>query len=138
MKTTLLIFLLILSLNASQEEHKRKIPSHIVDAKEYILVDSKKAFFILGSHKVGTMKEYFAFIKKEDAEEHVKKYGGCVVDYDTYAKMDDKEVEEYVKEHGIVAEKEKSAKAVDANNTADTNTTESDIYNKENMQKYKF
>lgn len=132
MKTLLLIFLLTLSLIASQKEHVRKIPSYIIDAKSMVLVDAKKAFFILGSQKYGTMKENFAFGKKEDAQEYVKRRGGCVVDYETYINMTDEEIKEYVKEHGIVIEKKELKKKID------TNTTNSDIYNKENMKKYKF
>jgi len=84
---------------------EREIPSYIVDAKNYSLVDAKKAFFIIGSSKYGIMKENFAFSYKKDAEEYVKKRGGCVIDYKTYINMDDKAVDEYVKKHGIKIEK---------------------------------
>jgi len=131
MKTLLLIFLLVLSLIASEED-ARKMPSYVIDTKSMSLIDSKKAFFIIGSRKYGTMKENFAFAKKEDAERYVKKNGGSVVDYNTYIKMDDKAVNEYVKKHGITIEKKVTKKKTDVNNT------NSDIYNKENMKKYKF
>ena len=136
MKTLLLIFLLTLSLIASQKEHVRKIPGYMIDEKNYGLIDSKKAFFVIGSPKYGTMKENFAFAKKEDAQEYVKKRGGCVVNYEEYINMTDEDVEEYVKKHGIVIEKKED------NNTTktkvDINNTGSDIYNKENLKKYKF
>ena len=140
MKTALLIFLLALSLIASQKENARKIPSYIIDAKNYGLLDAKQAFFVIGSPKYGTMKENFAFVKKEDADEYVKKHGGCVVDYKTYVKMDDKAVDEYVKKHGVVLKKKEIKEKIDTNTTKtiEKNTPKSDIYNKENMKKYKF
>lgn len=83
MKTLLLTFLMVLSLIASEKEEIK----YIVDAKNYGLVAAKDAFYVIDSHKYGTMQEYFAFAKEEDANDHVKKYGGKVVDYETYQKL---------------------------------------------------
>ncbi|HEY9203659.1 MAG TPA: nitrous oxide reductase accessory protein NosL [Sulfurimonas sp.] len=83
MKTLLLIFLMVISLIASEKEEIK----YIVDAKNYGLVAAKDAFYVIDSHKYGTMQEYFAFAKEEDATDHVKKYGGKVVDYETYQKL---------------------------------------------------
>jgi len=92
MKTLLLIFLTTISLIASQEESAQTQSTteeikYIVDAKNYGLVAAKDAFYVIDSHKYGTMQEYFAFAKEEDANDHVKKYGGKVVDYETYQKI---------------------------------------------------
>ena len=98
---------------------------------------SKNAFFVLGNPKHGTMKKNFGFANKKGAEEYIKKNGGCVVDYATYVKMTDEDIEEYVKEHGV--EREVIIKPIkDTNVTVDKNGTNSDMYNKENMKKYKF
>jgi len=83
MKTLLLTFLMVISLIASEKEEMK----YIVDAKNYGLVAAKDAFYVIDSHKYGTMQEYFAFAKEEDANDHVKKYGGKVVDYETYQKL---------------------------------------------------
>ncbi len=84
MKTMILLFLLSISLIASQ----RQMPKYVVDAKNYGLVESTKAFYIIGSKKYGIMKESFAFSKEKDAQDYVEKNGGSVVDYDTYIEMD--------------------------------------------------
>lgn len=92
MKTLLLPFLIAISLVASQQEStptqsvKEEI-KYIVDAKNYGLVAAKDAFYVIDSHKYGTMQEYFAFANEEDANDHVEKYGGKVVDYETYQKL---------------------------------------------------
>jgi nitrous oxide reductase accessory protein NosL len=93
-KTILLIFLLSISLIALDKEvpkvqNTKQELSYIIDAKNYGLIDAKKAFFVVNSHKYGTMQDYFAFAEEKDAKEHVEKYGGSVVDYETYMKFDD-------------------------------------------------
>ncbi|MFA5233075.1 MAG: nitrous oxide reductase accessory protein NosL [Sulfurimonas sp.] len=94
MKTILLLFLLSISLIALEKEvpkpqNAKQELSYIIDAKNYGLIDAKKAFFVINSHKYGTMQDYFAFAEEKDAKEHVQKYGGAVVDYETYMKLDD-------------------------------------------------
>ncbi|OHD97288.1 MAG: hypothetical protein A3E21_07085 [Sulfurimonas sp. RIFCSPHIGHO2_12_FULL_36_9] len=95
MKTTLLIFLIALSLIASEKkdivtkDSLVKKPTYIIDAKNYGLIDAKNAFFVINSHKYGTMQESFAFAEEKDAKEHVEKYGGSVVNYETYIKLDE-------------------------------------------------
>ncbi|MDQ1264404.1 MAG: hypothetical protein QG559_1405 [Campylobacterota bacterium] len=86
MKTLIFLLLIGISLIASEQ---KEVPSYIIDAKNYNLIDSKKAFFIINSRKYGTMQDHFAFAKEEDAKEHVEKYGGSVVDYETYIKSQD-------------------------------------------------
>jgi len=51
--------------------------------------------------------------------------------------MTDEDIEEYVKEHGVKREVIKEHMK-DTNVTVDKNSTNLDIYNKKNMQKYKF
>ncbi|MCF6308914.1 MAG: nitrous oxide reductase accessory protein NosL [Sulfurimonas sp.] len=133
MKTILLIILLTLSLSAFE----RKIPSYIIDVTTIKLIGSKTAFYVIGNEQHGTMKKNFGFAAKKTAQKYVERNGGCVVDYATYVKMTDEDIEEYVKENGIVIVVEKKTPA-DANVTVDTNATDADIYNKKNMQKYKF
>jgi len=93
MKTLLLTFLIAISLIASEKEAaptqsiKEEI-KYIIDAKNYGLVAAKDAYYVIDSHKYGTMQEYFAFANEEDANDHVKKYGGKVVDYETYKKIE--------------------------------------------------
>ena len=94
MKTVLLIFLLSISLIAAEKEAPKKQNakqelSYIIDAKNYGLINAKKAFFVINSHKYGTMQDYFAFAEEKDAKEYVEKYGGSVVDYETYIKLDE-------------------------------------------------
>ncbi|MDD3506140.1 MAG: nitrous oxide reductase accessory protein NosL [Sulfurimonas sp.] len=93
MKTILFICLVVVSLISSeiqggtQTQIEQEEVKYIIDAKNYGLVDAKDAFYVIDSHKYGTMQDYFAFARQEDAKEHVKKYGGSVVDYETYTKM---------------------------------------------------
>lgn len=92
MKSLLLTLLITISLVASQKETtptqsvKEEI-KYIVDAKNYGLVAAKDAFYVIDSRKYGTMQDQFAFAKEEDANDHVKKYGGSVVNYETYQKL---------------------------------------------------
>jgi len=93
-KAILLIFLLAISLIASEKEvtkaqNTKQELNYIIDAKNYGLIDAKKAFFVINSHKYGTMQDYFAFAEEKDAKEHVQKYGGSVVNYETYIKLDE-------------------------------------------------
>ncbi|MFA5454945.1 MAG: nitrous oxide reductase accessory protein NosL [Sulfurimonas sp.] len=94
MKTILLIFLLSISLIAAEKEvpkpqNAKQELTYIIDAKNYVLIDAKKAFFVVNSHKYGTMQDYFAFADEKDAKEYVEKNGGSVVDYETYMKFDE-------------------------------------------------
>lgn len=94
MKAILLIFLLAISLIASEKEvtkaqNTKQELNYIIDAKNYGLIDAKKAFFVINSHKYGTMQDYFAFAEEKDAKEHVQKYGGSVINYETYMKLDE-------------------------------------------------
>lgn len=95
MRTALLIFLVAISLIASEKKEVVKTngavqkPNFIIDAKNYGLIDAKKAFYVINSRKYGTMQESFAFATEEDAKQHVKQYGGSVVDYETYIKLDE-------------------------------------------------
>ena len=135
MKTLILIFLFALSLVALEKEYVRKIPTYVIDTKSMGMINAKQAFYIIGNSKHGMMKDNFAFFAKEDAQAYISSRGGCVVDYETYVKMNDADIQEYVKEHGVVIEKKEIVKKVDKNNTKDPS---SDVYSKENMNKYKF
>ncbi|MCK9454661.1 MAG: nitrous oxide reductase accessory protein NosL [Sulfurimonas sp.] len=93
MKTILFMCLVAVSIIASevqgdvQDKSLQEEVKYIIDAKNYGLVAAKDAYYVIDSHKYGTMQEYFAFAKQEDAKDHVEKYGGSVVDYETYTKM---------------------------------------------------
>ena len=92
MKALLLTLLITISLVASEKgtaptQSTKEEIKYIVDAKNYGLVAAKDAFYVIDSHKYGTMQEYFAFAKEEEANDHVEKYGGKVVDYETYQKL---------------------------------------------------
>lgn len=95
MKTILLMFLLALALVASEQKEAPKaqsateVPNYIIDAKNYSLIDAKKAFYVIDTNKYGTMQEHFAFANEKDAQEYVEKNGGSVVDYETYIKMNE-------------------------------------------------
>lgn len=139
MKTILITILITISIFASGQQDARKIPSHVVDVIGYSLIDSKDAFFILGIKKYGMMQKSWAFSNKEDAQAYAEKHGGCIVDYATYIKMDDKKVDEYVKKHGIVIAVDKNTtKSVDKNSTIKKNNSNSDVYSIKNRAKYKF
>ncbi len=89
MKTTLILFLLSISLLASQTQtdensNTTEIPQYMVDAKTFSMINSTEAFYIIGGSKYGIMTKRVAFAKKEDAEEYAKTHGGEVVDYTTY------------------------------------------------------
>ena len=57
----------------------------VVDTKSLKFIDAKKAFYVVGSRKKGTMSEVskYAFASKSDAIDFVKKYGGEIVDFNT-------------------------------------------------------
>ncbi len=89
MKTTLLIFLLSMSLIASQAQtpessNAAEIPKYMVDAKTFSMIDSTQAFYVIGGNKYGIMTKRIAFAKKEDAQEYAKINGGEIVDYKAF------------------------------------------------------
>ena len=90
MKTLLLIFLLTISLFASEGQKNIKKPSYVVDAKHFNMIDATKAFYISGGRQHGIMKKNFAFAYEEDAKEYVKKNGGRIVDYKTNLELEKK------------------------------------------------
>jgi len=144
MKTILIIILLTISIFATQKEYVRDIPKNVVDLNSLAFIDSKKAFFIIGNDKYGSMKKSWAFKNKEIAQKYAEMHGGCIIDYETYVKMDDKAVEEYVKEHGIVIKRDtnvtkpiKSSKpSVDKNsNSVKKTKSYEDIYSIETLRK---
>jgi copper chaperone NosL len=60
----------------------------VVDAKTIKLIDAKKAFYVVGSKKPGTMSmtSKYAFENEDDAKEFHEKNGGKILNYEnTYA-----------------------------------------------------
>ena len=57
----------------------------VVDTKNIILVDAKKAHYVVGSKKPGTMSmtSKYAFEHKEDAIEFQKENGGNILDFES-------------------------------------------------------
>ena len=56
----------------------------VVDAKNENLIEAKKAFYVIGSKIKGTMtkESKLAFLKKEDANDFIKRYGGEIHTFD--------------------------------------------------------
>ncbi len=106
MKTVLIIVLLTISIFATQKEYVRDIPNKVVDLNSLAFINAKEAFFILGNDKYGSMKKSWAFKNKEVAQKYAEMRGGCIVDYETYVKMDDEAVKKYVKKHAIIIAKD--------------------------------
>ncbi len=61
----------------------------VVDAKSGRFVDANKAFYVVGSKIKGTMSKVskIAFLKKEDAKEFQKRFGGRVVTFEEAFKV---------------------------------------------------
>ncbi len=151
MKTTIILILLTISIFATQKEYVRDIPKYVVDVPSTAFIDSKNAYYIIGNKKYGTMQKSWGFLNKETAQKYAEKYGGCIVDYETYVKMDDEAVEKYVKEHGIVISKDiNTTKPIDTkpikkskptsnrySNPIKKSNTPVDIFSKENLEKYR-
>ncbi|MCF6331213.1 MAG: hypothetical protein L3I99_06670 [Sulfurimonas sp.] len=138
MKIILIITLLCISIFAQQKQYVREIPKYVVGVKSLSLFDSKKAFFVIGAYKYGLMMDTFAFRHKGNAQEYIKKYGGCVVDYETYVKMDDEAVKKHVKKHGIVIPKDMNTTKLIKKSKSDSNiSSKTDIYSKEKLQRYR-
>ncbi len=55
----------------------------VVDTNSFQFIDAKKAFYVLGSHKKGTMSPVskYAFSTKQEAEAFAKENGGTVSDF---------------------------------------------------------
>ena len=136
MKTMLLILLLAITTIASQEQETtestesnitKEIPEFVIDSANYGMISSKDAFFTLGSRSFGTMATVFSFATKEDAQKYIEEFGGCILDYDTYVKMDEEDEKKYIKEHAIapIVKDINTTKLTDANSTnaVDINNT---------------
>ena len=56
----------------------------VVDVKSLKFIDAKKATYVVGSRKKGTMSKIskYAFASKEDAKAFAKKFGGKVMSFD--------------------------------------------------------
>lgn len=124
MKTILILLTItIFTAQAAQKEYIRDIPKNVVCVQSTAFINSKDAFFIIGNYKHGMMQKSWAFSTREGAQRYADKNGGCIVDYETYVKMDDKAVKEYVKEHGIVITKDtNTTKIAKDNSTKKSNT----------------
>ncbi len=61
----------------------------VVDNKSLKFIDAKKAFYVVGSSKPGTMSmvSKYAFSKEEDAKAFAKEFGGELKNFDEVYKM---------------------------------------------------
>ena len=143
MKTVLIIVLLTISIFATQKEYVRDIPNKVVDLNSLAFINAKEAFFILGNDKYGSMKKSWAFKNKEVAQKYAEMRGGCIVDYETYVKMDDEAVKKYVKKHAIIIAKDTNVTKVVKPSKPSSNNASSpikkaksyeDIYSLENLR----
>ncbi len=74
------------SLHCLYDSLKGKIPDgdvKVVDVKSLKFIDAKKAYYVVGSDKMGTMtyNSKYAFKSFDDAKEFVKLYGGKIVNF---------------------------------------------------------
>ena len=65
-------------------DHKLPSDAKVVDTQSLKFNDAKKAYYVVGSTKRGTMSvnSKYAFLNKEDAENFSKKYGGDIVGFE--------------------------------------------------------
>jgi copper chaperone NosL len=81
------------SLHCLTDVHKNyedKIKEiQVVDTNSSKLIDAKKAFYVVGSSKEGTMSSVseYAFSKKDEAEKFQKEFGGTVYTFDESLKL---------------------------------------------------
>ena len=81
------------SLHCLTDVHKNyedKIKEiQVVDTNSLKLIDAKKAFYVVGSSKEGTMSSVseYAFSKKDEAEKFQKEFGGTVYNFDESLKL---------------------------------------------------
>ena len=81
------------SLHCLAEVHKNyadKIKQiDVVDTNSLKLIDAKKAFYVIGSSKEGTMSSIseYAFLKKEEAEKFKQEFGGTINNFDESLKL---------------------------------------------------
>ena len=72
------------------KNHEEKIKSiQVVDTNSLKLIDAKKAFYVVGSSKDGTMSPVseYAFLTKEEADKFQKKFGGKIHNFDETLKF---------------------------------------------------
>ena len=85
------------SLHCLYEElklnHSKLKNIRVVDTIHLKFIDAKKAFYVVGSSKRGTMSRVskYAFENKKDAIDFVKKYGGKIVDFETALNISSKD-----------------------------------------------
>lgn len=80
----------------TEDLHVKKLPLkniQVVDVKSLKFIDAKKAFYVVGSKKKGTMSgvSKYAFLKEKNAREFSKKYGGNILNFNDaleFAKKD--------------------------------------------------
>ena len=87
------------SLHCLAEVHKNyadKIKQiQVVDTNSLKLIDAKKAFYVIGSSKEGTMSSIseYAFFKKEEAEKFKNEFGGTIYNFDESLKLSKERLE---------------------------------------------
>jgi nitrous oxide reductase accessory protein NosL len=83
----------------------------VVDTNSFQFIDAKKAFYVLGSHKKGTMSPVskYAFATKQEAEAFAKENGGDVSDFAGALALAEKDFSPEVKEK-MMAKKAMMAK----------------------------
>ncbi len=72
------------------DEHNQNVKDvKVIDFKTFKLVDARKASFVVGSviSPVRAMLPEFSFLKKKDAEDFVKIYGGRILKYEEMSEL---------------------------------------------------
>jgi len=70
--------------------HKKKLDNiKVVDTNSLKFIDANDAYYVVGSHKKGTMSSVskYAFSSQKDAKEFIKKFDGRVVRFDEVEKI---------------------------------------------------
>ena len=87
------------SLHCLTEVHKNYAEKmkqiQVVDTNSLKLIDAKKAFYVIGSSKEGTMSSIseYAFFKKEEAEKFKNEFGGTIYNFDESLKLSKERLE---------------------------------------------
>jgi len=76
----------------AEEKNIKKLPLHdfkVVDTNSLKFIDAKKAFYVIGSKKKGTMSPIskYAFLNKKEAIKFSKRYGGKIYNFDEALKI---------------------------------------------------
>jgi len=85
------------SMHCLVEDLAKKLPLKeikVVDVTSLKFIDASKAFYVVGSRQKGTMTRVskYAFMKKEDAQNFTKRYGGKIMNFEKTVELVKKEL----------------------------------------------